>query len=354
MMTDSLFETMTETAAFDGQLAKLIKLKNTRGMSITLMDIGATWLSCILCINGKPREVVLGVTSMSDFQKQSVYLGATVGRYANRIALGQFAINGEYFQLDTNQTGNTLHGGSIGFDKRRWNIVEQTENSVLFSLISEAGDQGFPGQLEVSVLYQLTDQNQVIIRYQARTDKATPVNLTNHAYFNLDGAESGSDCKQHLLYLNADNYLPIDKVGIPLGELASVTDTSFDFRQRKLIKQDFLVDAQQQSAKGYDHAYLLNDNCQNGACAAQVYSADKQLSLKVFTDKPAIQLYTGNWLAGTPNRSGGEYQDYAGLALETQFLPDSPNHCNWPQPSSILDPKDKYSYQTIYEFTVQS
>ena len=353
MMTDSLFESMTQAVAFDGQPAKLVKLENTQGMSVTLMDIGATWLSCLVPVSGLPREMILGVSSMSNFQKQATYLGAIVGRYANRIALGQFVINGERFQLKTNQVGNTLHGGPEGFDKRRWNIIEQTENSVVFSLISEAGDQGFPGELNVTVHYQLTEQNQVIIRYHARTDSATPVNLTNHAYFNLDGAESGRDCKQHNLYINADNYLPIDKVGIPLGELASVTDTSFDFRQSKIIAQDFLMDTQQQSAKGYDHAYLLNDNCKKGACAAQVYSADKQVMLKVFTDKPAIQLYTGNWLAGTPNRSGSEYQDYAGLALETQFLPDSPNHSEWPQPSSVLVPEEAYNYQTIYEFTIQ-
>jgi aldose 1-epimerase len=350
---DSLFDTMTQRGAFDGQPARLVKLENSLGMSVTLMDIGATWLSCLVPVNGGPREMILGVSSMLNFQKQTTYLGAIVGRYANRIALGQFVINEERFQLKTNQAGNTLHGGPEGFDKRRWNIEEQTANSVLFSLISEAGDQGFPGQLNVTVHYQLTEKNQVVIRYQAQTDSATPVNLTNHAYFNLDGAESSRDCKDHYLYINAEYYLPIDKVGIPLGELASVTDTSFDFRQRKLIKQDFLVDEQQQSAKGYDHAYLLNDDCKKGACAAQVYSADKQVMLKVFTDKPAIQLYTGNWLAGTPNRSGGEYQDYAGLALETQFLPDSPNHSEWPQPSSVLAPEDEYNYQTIYEFTVQ-
>jgi len=351
-MTDSLFETMAQTPALDGQSAKLIKLENTSGMSITLMDIGATWLSCLLPVKGQPREVILGVSSMSDFQQHNTYLGATVGRYANRIAFGQCVIDGKRVQLITNQAGNSLHGGPEGFDKRRWDITEQTKNSVTFSLISQNGDQGFPGQLSVSVSYQLSEKNEVIIDYHALTDKATPVNLTNHAYFNLDGAESGLDCKKHHLSINADRYLPIDSTGIPLGDLASVTDTSFDFRAGKLINHDFLTDQQQRSAKGYDHAYLLNP-AQKGVGVAELYSADKQVLLTVFTDKPAIQLYTGNWLAGTPNRCGGEYQDYAGVALETQFLPDSPNHSEWPQPTSILEPEDVYNYQTIYQFTVQ-
>ncbi len=256
------------------------------------------------------------------------------------------------YQLETNQAGNTLHGGPEGFDKRRWNIIEQNENSVRFTLTSEDGDQGFPGKLQVSLCYQLTDDNRVVISYHATTDKATPVNLTNHAYFNLSGAESGTDCKDYTLCVNADNYLPTDKAGIPLGELAPVDASSFDFRQPKVIARDFLADAQQQAAKGYDHSFLLNSNCRQGECAAEVSSADKRVTLKLFTDKPAIQLYTGNWLAGTPNRSAGEYADYAGLALETQFLPDSPNHPEWDHPCSILQAEEEYTYRTSYQFIV--
>ena len=353
-MADTLFDSMTKEMAFDGHPAKLVKLHNKNGMSVTFMDIGATWLSCILPVASESREVLLGVSTMLDFQKQSTYMGATVGRYANRIALGQFEINGQHYQVKTNQAGNTLHGGPEGFDKRRWDIVEQNENSVRFFLISNDGDQGFPGQLKVSVCYQLSDDNQIVIRYSATTDKATPVNLTNHAYFNLSGAESGDDCKNHTLYINADSYLPTNKVGIPVADLAPVDGSSFDFRQPKMIAQDFLADLQQQAAKGYDHAYLLNKNCKQGACAAKVSSADKRITLKVFTDKPAMQLYTGNWLAGTANRSGREYTDYAGFALETQFLPDAPNHPEWQPPCPILKTGEEYAYQTTYQFSIIS
>ena len=351
-MVDTLFKTMTQEVAFDGHPEKLVKLQNQSGMSVTFMDIGATWLSCILPVKDECREVLLGVSTMADFKKHTTYMGATVGRYANRIAQGQFEIAGQNYQVKTNQAGNTLHGGPEGFDKRRWSIVEQSENSVLFSLVSDDGDQGFPGKLKVSLCYQLTDDNQIVIRYQATTDKATPVNLTNHAYFNLSGGESGVDCKGHTLYVNADNYLPVNEVGIPLAKLEPVAASSFDFRQPKTIDQDFLTDAQQHAAKGYDHSFLLNANCRQGECAAEVTTADKSITLKLFTDKPAMQLYTGNWLAGTPNRSGGEYQDHAGIALETQFLPDSPNHPEWDQPCPILKPGEEYNYQTSYQFIV--
>ncbi|MFT7681832.1 MAG: aldose 1-epimerase [Moritella dasanensis] len=353
-MADTLFETMTQQAAFDGHPAKLVKLQNNNGMSVTFMDIGATWLSCILPVEGEQREVLLGVSTMADFEKHSTYLGATVGRYANRIALGKFEIAGQNYQVKTNQAGNTLHGGPEGFDKRRWDIVEQGENSVCFSLVSGDGDQGFPGKLNVSLYYQLTYDNQVVIRYNATTDKATPINLTNHAYFNLSGAEFGVDCKGNTLCINADSYLPTDELGIPFGELAAVDASSFDFRQPKEIAQDFLADAQQKAAKGYDHSFLLNDNCKQGECAAEVTTADKCITLKLFTDKPAVQLYTGNWMAGTPNRTGGEYADYAGIALETQFLPDSPNHPEWDQPCSILNAGEEYIYRTSYQFIVNN
>ncbi|WP_354623469.1 galactose-1-epimerase [Psychromonas sp. MME2] len=351
-MENSLIQTMTQEVAFDGLPAKLVTLQNKNGMSVTFMDIGATWLSCTLPIDNERREVLLGLATMSDFKKHSSYLGSTIGRYANRIAKGMFDIDGLHYQVAINQAGNTLHGGRDGFDKRRWNITHQDASTVGFSLVSADGDQGFPGNLQVSVCYQLSDENTLLISYQATTDKATPINLTNHAYFNLLGAESGLDCKSHILSINADNYLPTDGDGIPLGHPVSVQANSFDFRQAKAIASDFLKGEQQSLAKGYDHSFLLNQDSQNGACAATLCSPDKRITLKVFTNKPAIQLYTGNWLAGTPNRSGGEYMDYAGIALETQFLPDAPNHLEWAQPSPLLAPGETYRYQTAYQFTL--
>lgn len=349
-MENKLFASMTEATAFDGQPAKLVQLTNKNGMSVTFMDIGATWLSCIVPVKNEQREVLLGLATMADFTRHNTFLGVTVGRYANRIKQGRFAIEGLSYQLETNQLGNTLHGGPDGFDKRRWQISKKNNHSVTFSLLSYDGDQGFPGELLASVCYCLTEDNQVDIRYKAKADKATPVNLTNHAYFNLAGAESSVDCKTHRLYINADRYLPTDEQGIPLGRFDNVKGTGFDFLVAKKITTDFLVDAQQQVAKGYDHSFILNDGTQREGCAAQVYAPDNSIKMKVYTTKPALQFYTGNWLGGTPNRLGGEYKDYAGLALETQFLPDAPNHPEWEQPNPILNVGEEYAYQTSYQF----
>ncbi|MDG3087344.1 galactose-1-epimerase [Vibrio hannami] len=348
--TDSLEKTMTSEAAFDGRPAILVTLKNASGMSVTFMDIGATWLSCKVPVAGDEREVLLGVSTMADFNRQAAYMGVSVGRYANRIAKGQFDIGGNLYQVETNQAGNTLHGGPNGFDKRRWKIAEQGSDFVRYSLVSPDGDQGFPGEVTVSVTYQLTADNRVSICYEAETDTLTPVNLTNHAYFNLLGAESGHTCKEHIVELNALHYLPTNEVGIPLGELAPVFNTSFDFRKAKAISDDLLSDEQQENAKGYDHSFWLDPERDIADSTATVALPDGSLKMKVFTGKPAIQLYTGNWLGGTPNRVGGEYQDYSGVALETQFLPDSPNHPEWAQESSILEPGEKYSYTTDYQF----
>ncbi|WP_322803031.1 galactose-1-epimerase [Vibrio alfacsensis] len=350
-MTEPLAITMTQQAAFDGAPANVVELKNNTGMSVTFMDIGATWLSCRLPLAcGELREVLLGVGTMRSFIEQPCYMGVTVGRYANRIANGLFEVNGEVFQVSTNQAENSLHGGKEGFDKRRWKIEYQSEQQVTFALLSEDGDQGFPGNLQVQVTYTLTDDNHVSIAYFAKTDKATPVNLTNHAYFNLLGAEADLDCRSHRLTIDASQYLPTTDVGIPLGELQEVKGTGFDFRSNKSVSEHFLQDEQQIAAKGYDHSYLFDAHRDVSKPVALVVSPDEKVRMSVVTNKPAMQLYTGNWLAGAPNRRGGEYQDYAGLALETQFLPDSPNHAEWAQPSCILEPEQEYRFCTTYQF----
>lgn len=353
-MTTDLLKSMTQQVALDERPARLVQLENSSGMTITLMDIGATWLSCILPMKKDKREVLLGTSSISDYNKMSAYMGVTAGRFANRIAKGHFSIDGLSYQLDTNQAGNTLHGGSLGLSSYRWNIDEQGDDYVQFSVKSKDGDQGFPGELTCSVRYSLTDANEVVIQYKAKTSKTTPVNLTNHAYFNLMGENSAVECTSATLQLNAAQYLPTDSVGIPLGKLEPVTGTSFDFQKAKRIDRDFLTDEQQLNAKGYDHSFYLKPECQQGACAALVVSEDASVALKVFTDKPAIQLYTGNWLSGEPNREGGQYDSYAGLALETQFLPDSPNHPEWEQPSCLLKPDDEYRFKTVYQFEYQT
>lgn len=349
-MVNPLFESMSDDVYLDGCGAQLVELTNIHGMRIVLMDIGATWLSCQLPLEDAMREVLLGVDSMAAFQAQGAFLGATVGRYANRIAQARYVFDGQPVELVANQRGHCLHGGQLGWSHRRWTVTSQSEHKAVFSLYSVDGEQGFPGNVTASVTYELTNNNEVRISYLASSDQATPVNMTNHAYFNLMGEQSGLDILGHQLSINADRYLPTDETAIPLGELARVEGTGFDFRQPKTVGQDLMQDEQQIPAHGYDHSYWLDDECRLGACAATLVSDDKRVMLNVFTDKPAMQLYSGNWLQGTPGRRGEEYRNYQGLALETQFLPDSPNHPEWPQESCMLLPGLEYASTTVYQF----
>ncbi|UAN47393.1 galactose-1-epimerase [Serratia sp. JSRIV001] len=333
----------------DGQPFILTTLKNAAGMTVTLMDWGATWLSALLPLkSGEQRELLLGCQTPQDYLHQGAYLGATVGRYANRIAHASLNIDGKPHPLIANQGEHQLHGGPNGFHARRWQIVNQDEQQVVYQLHSPDGDQGFPGNLDVTLTYRLTAEHRLEIEYQAQTDRACPVNLTNHAYFNLDGA--GHDARQQRLQLFADRYLPVDGDGIPSAELTAVAGTGMDFRQPKTLQQDLLRDRDQQRVKGYDHAYLLHDTCHGLASpAAHLWSADGKVAMTVFTTAPALQLYSGNYLGGTPARDGGSYQNYAGIALESEFLPDSPNHPEWPQPDCWLQPGQRYQSATHYQ-----
>ncbi|MGF1707830.1 galactose-1-epimerase [Enterovibrio baiacu] len=332
----------------DGNSPNLYELTNANGMSIALMDIGATWVSCLVPVNGIKRDVILGCSSAEDYEKQTAYFGATVGRYANRIAKGQFSLEGETYSLSTNHGENTLHGGEAGFDKQRWHAESLSHNSVTFSLISPDGDQGFPGTLKLSVTYTLSDDNAVVIRYQGGCDKASPVNLTNHAYFNLSDTED--DCLSHRLRLNADHYVDVDENLIPTGTLIAVDGDDMDFRVSKVIGRDLMQSPTQRIAEGYDHAYLLNaDTAEAREVAASLISPDRKVMMEVFTTKPGLQVYTGNFLAGEPSRSG-QYKKHSGVALETGYLPDSPNQPSFP--NSVLAKNAPYNHETTYKFTV--
>ena len=346
----SLQDSMTNTPSFDGQPAQLITLENTKGMTASFMDIGATWLSCTLPVNGESREVLLRSPNMSKHMQQSAYFGAIVGRYANRIDKGKFTINNESYCVSINDGDNSLHGGTFGFDKHRWQIDSHTKNSVVFSLSSPDGDQGYPGNLDVKVIYSLTEDNAIQIDYHAETDKACPVNLTNHAYFNLAGESSEAKSLDHMLQMNADHYLPTREDLIPTGELRSVTSNSFDFTKEKKIGTDFLGDKDQLIAGGYDHAFIFEKSMSDSKTAVVTLTSPQQdVVMKVITSKPAIQFYSGNFLAGTPGASK-EYQLYDGLALETQYFPDGPNHPEWGLSCGVLSPGEHYQHQTTYQF----
>ncbi len=345
-----LEQTMAQTPSFDGQVAHLIHLTNANGMTVSFMDIGATWLSCTLPLNGEPREVLLRSENMAKHMKQSTYFGVIVGRFANRLSKGQFEIGGKRYQLDINNGENALHGGLEGFDKRRWSVAEHDSQHVVFTLHSQDGDQGYPGNLEVKVIYTLTDNNELSIAYEAKTDKDCPVNLTNHAYFNLAGEGSDENALAHKLQMNAAYYLPTDAGLIPTGEQKPVVGTSFDFTVPKLIRKDFLEEQDQKTAGGYDHAFVLKPEVNDGVSAAAVLIAPKEdVVMRVKTTKPAIQLYTGNFIAGTSGASK-VYESYDGLALETQYFPDGPNKPEWGLNSGVLSSGGCYQHQTVYQF----
>ncbi|PKH20996.1 galactose-1-epimerase [Enterobacterales bacterium CwR94] len=333
------------SVAPDGQPWRITVLRNAQGMVATFMDWGATWLSARIPLSdGSVREALLGCATPSDYLQQAAYLGATVGRYANRIAHAQ--LNAAHITLAANQGEHQLHGGPEGFDKRRWQIVEQSESHVLYQIDSPDGDQGFPGQLIAQVRFTLTDDNSVDIRYHATVDKPCPVNLTNHAYFNLDAVHG--DARQHQLHIQASHYLPVDSQGIPNAALRDVRGTTFDFRVAKVIARDFLQDADQRAVQGYDHAFLLA--AEQDSPAAILLAADGKLQLEVLTTAPALQFYSGNYLDGTPAREQDSYTAFQGIALESEFLPDAPNHPEWPQPSCWLQPGETYQSNTCYRF----
>jgi aldose 1-epimerase len=339
----------TDTLCPDGQAPRLIELAHASGVRLTLMDWGATWLSCRTVVGQGEREVLLGYAELADYFTRTAFLGATIGRYANRIGRAQFGRDGRIFHLTPTKGGHQLHGGPDGFDRRRWRILEQGAEHVVLAIQSADGDQGFPGNLAATVCYRLLAGARISIDYAATVDAPCPVNLTNHAYFNLDGA--ATDIRQHRLQIRAHRYLPIDEDLIPQGQLAGVEGNSFDFTRPKPIGRDFLADRQQQLANGYDHAYLLDRECRGMAeVAATVVAADGRLAMDLYTTKPAVQFYSGNHLAGVPSRGGGRYAANAGLALETQFLPDSPNHPEWPQPDCWLQPGEEYRHTTLLAF----
>ena len=341
----------TPALAADGQPYRLITLRNANGVVVTLMDWGATLLSARIPMkDGSVREALLGCASPEQYTEQAAFLGASIGRYANRIANSRYTLDGQTVELAPSQGKNQLHGGPEGFDKRRWAIASQNPTEAVFTLTSPDGDQGYAGELQATAIYRLTKDNRISIEYRATVDKACPVNLTNHVYFNLDGDQT--DVRNHKLQLLADAYLPVDESGIPYDGLKDVANTSFDFRQPKTVAQDFLSDDDQKKVKGYDHAFLLQAKGDATQPVGYVWSQDEKLQMTVYTSAPAIQFYSGNYLDGTLSRSPQPYAAWQGLALESEFLPDSPNHPEWPQPDCVLRPGEEYVSLTEYQFTV--
>ncbi len=340
----------TEPAA-DGRPAEVVVLTNHNGMRISIADTGGTWLSCELPLADGMRDVVCGVADSAGFARQTAYFGATVGRFANRIAGGGFTLNGQFYPLACNEGTTCLHGGTDNFSHRRWQIRRRSADSVTFSLQSPDGDQGFPGNLSAEVTYQLTPENEVRLTYRTQTDKACPVSLTNHAYFNLAGENSGVKVTEGEMQIRADKRLGLNADNLPDGTLCPVAGTVFDLRTRRPLSQGFMSEAAQQLTKGFDHAFVPDPAlCDGKQIIAAYWSPAGDVCLEVATTMPCIQLYTGNYLGGQPGKHG-DYQDYAGLALETQYFPDGPNHPHWPDAvKGISAAGEQRESVTVYRF----
>lgn len=336
----------------DGQQIYLYTLKNSRGMEVAIANYGATVVSIkVPDNNGKIADVALGYDNVQGYASGKSYFGATAGRYANRIAGGAFALGGTKYQIPRNDGPNALHGGNVGFNKRIWTEKDLPGNAIQMSYLSPDGEEGFPGNLKVTVTFTLTEQNELRFHYLATTDKDTVLNLTNHTYFNLAGQGSG-DILGTELTLHASKFTPVDANLIPTGELEAVKGTPFDFTTPHKIGERIGVQNEQlKLGRGYDHNFVLDRTKPGLTVAARAYDARSGRELEVLTDQPGIQFYSGNFLDGTAKGKGSAYNYQTGFCLETQHFPDSPNHPKFP--STELKPGQKFESTTIFRFSTK-
>ena len=342
---------MTRT---DARPIQVLTIGN-EGLQVRVMDVGATWTSCRVTMpDGTAREVLLGHPAPQYYLREPGYLGAVIGRYANRIAGGRFSLDGREFVLAPNEGRNQLHGGPHGFHSKRWDVTSSTAREVHLHLRSPDGDQGFPGALDVQVRYNVAAERVVRIEFDARCSAPCPVNLTNHAYFNLDG--DGHSALDHHLQIAAHRFIPIDGEMIPAGDPVTVTGTAFDFRTPRRIRDRLGQGPQQAMAGGYDHCFVLDDispSERGRGYVARAWSSDRRLAMSLCTDYPGLQFYSGNHLPRTIGRNGRAYSAHAGIALEPQFMPDSPNRPGWAQPSCVLRPGQRMQHFIEFRFDTE-
>lgn len=336
--------------SYEGQAITEYTISNPHGIKLAFLNYGGTVTKLIMPDRkGALTDVVLGFDSLSGYlQKEDPYFGSLIGRYGNRIAKAKFQLNGQVYQLAANNNGNTLHGGLKGFDKVIWTVEKgKGDSSAVLTYHSKDGEEGYPGNLDVKVSYTLTANNEFRIEYSAVTDKETPINLTNHAYFNLSGGET-EDILSHELRIDADKYTEVDSLLIPTGRLAEVDNGPMDFRNPKLIGRDINA-----VAGGFDHNWVLNNY--NGVLrnVATLYYPPNGIQMNVLTTEPGLQFYSGNFLDGSLRYTKNErkYPLHGALCLEAQHFPDSPNQPDFP--NTILKPGQTYSQTTVYAFSVK-
>jgi len=339
----------------NGKEVHLFVLENTNGMKVGITNYGGRIVSWMAPDkNDEYDDIVLGYNSIEGYlNANEIYFGALIGRYANRIAQGQFSLSRSTYSLATNNGQNHLHGGPGGFHNVVWNAKKLDDQHLVLNYFSKDREEGYPGNLQVQVIYTLNDSNELTIDYTATTDQKTIVNLTNHAFFNLGGAASGK-INDHELLINADRYTPIDSTLIPTGKIASVEDTPFNFTEFRPIGERISNENQQLSyGKGYDHNFVLNKERKGTLTpAARVYDPDSGIMLEVETTEPGIQFYSGNFLDGSDTgKEGKPYEHRTAFCLEPQHFPDSPNQPNFP--STVLKPDEIYHSMSIYKLSVK-
>ena len=337
----------------EGETVERFILTNQSGVKVALLSLGCIIQSIdVPDRDGAFANVTLGFSRLDDYLTNLPFFGCIAGRYANRIAGGRFELDGETYQLVVNERGNTLHGGQQGFNRFVWEsaTLDDDRRGVAFHRVSPDGEQGFPGALDVTVTYTLTDENELVLDYLATTDKATVVNLSNHSYFNLNGEGSGS-IETHRLQIEAEAFTPVDANLIPTGKRSPVAGTPFDFRFGKLVGQGLRSDDEQvRLATGFDHNFILDGNGLKRAALLAHPGSGRTMTVQ--TTKPGLQFYAGNFLDGSLyGPSGRAYRQSDGLALETQFFPNSPNQPDFP--SAALRPGAAYQHQTVLTFGVE-
>lgn len=337
----------------DGKAVKLYVLKNKAGMEVCATNYGGRIVSVMVPDrNNQWRDVVLGHDSIADYIHIDGNFGALIGRYGNRINQGRFTLDGVEYQLPQNNYGHCLHGGPKGFHHSVWNATQPNDTTLELTLHSPDGEAGFPGNLDVKVVYTLTSDNALCLQYTATTDKPTVVNLTNHSYFNLSG-NAANDVLNDTVQFDADAFTPIDRTFMTWGEIRPVEGTPFDFRAGKTVGQDIEADDEQlKNGLGYDHNMVLNTGGDLSKVACRISDPTNGIVLRVYTTEPGIQFYTGNFLDGKVKGKGGiAYPRRGAICVETQHYPDSPNQPNYP--SVVLRPGETYSSTCIYKFSVE-
>lgn len=333
---------------------QLFTLTNHNGLTVEITNYGGKVVSIIVPDkNGEFKDVVLGYENIDEYISGNPYFGALVGRYANRIQKGKFSLLGKEYQLARNNGENHLHGGIVGYNDVVWDTnFDKDKSKLVLTYLSKDGEENYPGNVSLKVIYTLSEDNELKISYDATTDQTTIINLTHHSFFNLKG-EGNGDILDHELYINADAFTPTNADSIPTGEIKNVEGSPMDFREVTAIgKRIENKDEQLQFGNGYDHNWILKNDNKSIVLAASVYEPESGRFMEVWTDQPGMQFYTGNFLDGSDvGKGGNKYQRRSAFCLETQHFPDSPNQLHFP--STILEPNENYSYTCTYKFSIK-